>query len=378
MKKGEQFDHYGAKLHLHLTPKQEQQVRKTFGCRRFVYNRLLDKRSKAWKRRSESLNFKTQKEFLMHLKSVFPWLKEADKFALENAVFDLDGAYRNFFEKRAKYPVFKSRHKKQSYKTNQTNNNIALSGDHKQVKLPKLGFVSCSGSERVLRKAVKHGHRISSATISEKGGVFTCTLLFEHAKKQVVHPKKESIGIDMGLTYLFIDSNSYKETNPRHYVKSQNRLAKLQRQLARQTKGSHRYQKTKNKIARLHTAIANQRKDLHHKASNRITDENQVVCVENLNIRGMVKNKRLAKHIQDAAWYQFRSFLTYKAKKKGGQVVVIDRWSATSKTCSHCQKKKTLLNLDERTWICAGCRTEHDRDINAAINILNEGLKQFS
>ncbi|AQQ51995.1 RNA-guided endonuclease TnpB family protein [Planococcus lenghuensis] len=377
MKKGEQFDHYGVKVRLQLNEDQLIQVKKTFVCRRFLYNHLLDKRSKAWGRRNESLNLKKQKEFLKNMKQAFPWLKEVDKFALENAVFDLDRAYQNFFEKRANYPVFKSKHKKQSYKTNQTNNNIVLSADFKQVKLPKLGWVACAGSENVLQRAKKQNHRISSATISEKAGVITCSLLFEKAKTQAAHPKTGQVGIDMGLTYLFIDSNGHKEPNPRYYGKAQKRLAKLQRKLASQQKSSHRYGKTKRKIAKLHVLIANQRKDLHHKLAKRITDDNQVVCVENLHIRGMVKNKRLAKHIQDAAWYQFRRFLTYKAERKGGQVLLVDRWTATSRVCSHCGKKKTLLNLNERKWICAACRTEHDRDINAAANILREGLKQI-
>ncbi|WP_077589089.1 RNA-guided endonuclease TnpB family protein [Planococcus lenghuensis] len=320
---------------------------------------------------------KKQKEFLKEMKQAFPWPKAVDKFALEKAVFDLDGAYQNFFEKRAKYPVFKSKHNKQSYKTNQTNNNIALSADFKQVKLPKLGWVRCACSEKVLRRAKKRNHRISSATISEKASVITCSLLLEKEKATPVHRRSDKIGIDMGLTYLFIDSNGHKETNPRYYVKTQKRLAKLQRKLAEQQRGSHRYLKTQRKIAKLHALIANQWKDLHHKLSQRITDDNQVVYVEKLHVRGMVKNKRLAKHIQDAAWYQSRRFLTYKAERKGGQVLLVDRWTATSSVCSNCEKKKTLLNLNERKWICAACHTEHDRDINAATNILREGLKQI-
>jgi putative transposase len=187
--------------------------------------------------------------------------------------------------------------------------------------------------------------------------------------------KRRAIGIDVGIKTFAVLSDGSHVPNPHYFIEAQQQLRKQQKRLSRMIKGSNNYIKQKKKVAKIHAKIANQRKDFQHKESKKLTDENQILCIEDLNVRGMIKNRKLAKHIADAAWYQFRNFLTYKAERKGRTLVVVDRFYASSKICSHCDKKKEVLTLDERTWVCLSCGKKHGRDENAALNLEKEGLR---
>lgn len=366
-------------LQLYPNAEQETKMMKTFGCRRFIYNLFLDQRSKGWKRRKESISFKQQKDMLPELKKRIPFLAEVDAMGLQETVKDLDDAYQNFFEGKAKYPRFKRKRDEQSYTTNQTNNNIRFTNDRfTLIQLPKLGEVKCEGSFVRLRRLLKNkGAVIKAATIRRKGGKYFVSLRVQKEAKPAKVPvaKRRAIGIDVGIKTFAVLSDGNPVPNPHYFSEAQQQLRKQQKRLSRMIKGSNNYIKQKKKVAKIHAKIANQRKDFQHKKSKKLTDENQILCIEDLNVRGMVKNRKLAKHIADAAWYQFRNFLTYKAERKGRTLVIVDRFYASSKICSHCDKKKEGLTLDERTWVCLSCGKKHGRDENAALNLEKEGLR---
>ena len=369
---------FGVTVRLYPTPEQATLICKTVGCKRKIYNHFLALREKSYHEGKEYISVRDQYRMLAEMKQLpeLEYLKEVDKFALQNAILDLDDAYANFFDHRAKKPKFKSKHKgRQSYKTNETNRNVRFHGN-KTLQLPKLGKVKCLGSEEVLTHTLASGARTKSVTVSMRAGNFYASVLFDTDAQTEFPPEVEGkVGVDLGIKTLAMMSDGTVLSNPKHYEKMQKKLAKVQRKLAKQQKGSGRYKQTKKKLGRLHLKVANQRKYIHHKLSQELTDENQVLALENLNIRGMVKNKRLAKSIYSCGWYQLRTFISYKAKRKGRTVVVVGRNYASTKICSHCKEKNPLLTLSDREWICPKCRTRHDRDKNAAINILNEGLR---
>jgi putative transposase len=370
---------FGVVVQIYPNEEQEMKAMKTFGCRRFVYNLFLDQRSKAWKRRKESIYFKQQKDILPVLKKRIPFLSEIDSMALQETVKDLDDAFQNFFDGKVKYPRFKRKKDEQSYTTNQTNNNIRFT-DHTFtcIQLPKLGKVRCEGSFVLLRRLLKNkGAVIKAATIRRKGGRYFVSLRIqkEGTSVKTAEAKRKAMGADFGIKTFAVLSDGKKIDNPRYFVEAQKQLHKQQKRLSRMKKGSSNYIKQKKKVAKIHTKVANQRKDFQHKWSKTLTDENQIICIEDLNVRGMIKNRKLAKHIADAAWYQFRTFLTYKALRKGRTLVVVDRFFASSKLCSSCNTKTGVLTLNERTWICPSCGKKHDRDENASLNIEKEGLR---
>ncbi|WCK55069.1 transposase [Aneurinibacillus sp. Ricciae_BoGa-3] len=245
--------------------------------------------------------------------------------------------------------------------------------------MPKLGGVACKGSARRLRRLFKKGAVIKAATVRRKAGRFYASvrLQMDAPAIQKNDTNDDAVGIDMGIKTFAVLSDGTAIANPRYLITAQRKLRTQQKRLSRMRKGSNQYERQKKKIGRLHAKVANQRKDFQHKWSGKLTDENQVLCMEDLHVRGMSKNRRLAKHIADTAWFQFRTFLTYKAKQKGRILVVIDRFYASSRIRSACDAKKASLTLDERTWVCPSCGKKHDRDKNAAINIKQEGLRKL-
>lgn len=370
---------FGLIVQLYPNKEQEEWIHKSFGCRRFVYNLFLVQRSKAWKRRKESVSYGTQKSMLPRMKKRMPFLSEVDSTALQETVKDVDDAFQNFFDGKARYPRFKRKQEEQSYTSNAVNRNIRFHDGFSSLQLPKLGKVKCKGSDRLLRRLFKKGAVIKAATVRRRAGRFYASLRLQmdvsaEQGKETIH---DAVGIDMGITTFAVLSNGTTIPNPRYYIEAQRQLRTQQKRLSRMEKGSNHYERQKKKVAGLHAKIANQRKDFQHKWSKKLTDENQVLCLEDLHVRGMCKNRRLAKHIADAAWFQFRTFLTYKAKQKGRTLVVIDRFYASSRICSACGSKKTSLTLNERTWVCPSCGKKHERDENAAMNIKQEGLRKL-
>ena len=298
------------------------------------------------------------------------WLREVDKFALTNSIYDMDNAYKKFFKEHAGYPKFKSKHNsRQSYTTNFTNGNIAVDFNSHTIKLPKLGKIKAK-LHRTFDGIIKN----ATVSCSPSGKYFVSICV--NSVISEFHPAPGIVGLDLGIKDLCTCSDGTK-FNSLDLTKLQSRLKRQQRSLSKKTKGSSNYKKQKVRLARLHEKITNTRKDSLHKLSRSLVDENQVIVTESLNVKGMLNNHRLARSISDASWYELTRQIEYKSRWYGRKYIKIDTFYASSQTCSNCgHKEPKVKNLAVRTWTCPKCCTIHDRDVNAAINILKEGLRQ--
>ena len=395
---GKQLRHFGIVLSILPNEKQIVKCSQTFGCSRFVYNNYLSARNEYYKETGKTLSVSTyKKDYLNPSKKTeeFSFLADVDKFALESAVENLNDAFDRFFKKQNAFPKFKTKRKaKKSYTTKFTDTtaggNIRFL-ENKYIQLPilkKVEYIKPKSlkNQDKLNKVINGQARILNATISQKGGKYYVSLCCEEII-DLIEPlglknidENKIVGIDLGLKDFAIINNglcSEKVDNPKYFAKSEKKLAKLQKRLSKKKLDSKNYIKAKNKVNKMHTKIANQREDFCHQLSRRLVNENQVVVVENLNIKGMVKNKNLAKAIQDAGWNKFLTFLKYKLEWEGKHYIEIDRFFASSKICSTCGEKKLMLSLNEREWVCSSCNTHHDRDENASINIRREGIRKL-
>lgn len=359
------------KYRLYPNRQQIKQIQKTFGCCRFVYNQTLAYRKEIYETKKESMNKTSCNNYINQvLKKEYEWLKEVDKFALTNAVYNMDSAYQKFFKEHTGYPKFKSkRDNKKSYSTNFTNNNIEVSFENNRIKLPKLKWAKAKIHREFIGK-------IKSATISQvpSGKYFVSILVeTEHIPMEFTDCM---IGIDLGVKDLLITSDGEKFDNIRTTKKYEDKLAKEQRKLSRKIKGSKNRNKQRIKVARIHEKIRNTRIDNLHKISYKLINENQVIVSEDLFVSNMVKNHNLAKAISDCGWYELTRQISYKSDWNNRQYIKIGRFTKSSQPCNICGYiNKNTKDLSVREWICPQCGTIHDRDINAAINILNEGLR---
>lgn len=362
------------KYRIYPNKQQEELIQKTFGCVRFVYNQCFAYRINKYKNENISVSkFDCNNYKNRVLKKEYEWLKEVDKCALDNAVINMDNAYQKFFKEHAGFPKFKSKHNnKKSYKTNFTNNNIEINFDKNKIKLPKLKWI----------KAKLHREfdgKIKSATISQvPSGKYFVSILAE-----TQHIPLEStgcmIGIDLGIKDLLITSNGEKINNIRITKKYEKKLAKEQRKLEHKQKDSKNWNKQRIKVAKIYEKIRNTRIDNLHKISHKLISENQVIVSEDLAISNMVKNHNLAKSILDCGWYEITRQLQYKSDWNNRQYIKIGRFIKSSQPCNVCGYiNPETKDLSVREWTCPECGTVHDRDINAAINILNEGLKMLN
>ncbi|PFU66138.1 transposase [Priestia megaterium] len=357
------------KFRLYPTDEQALLIRKTFGSVRFVYNKILAERKETYQ------NLKEDKEALKKVKhptpakykKEFEWLKEVDSLALANAQLNLDKAYKAFFKGNARFPKFKSKRHKQSYTTNTVNGNIQLLDGH--IKLPKLKMVKIKQ-----HRVIPSEYKIKSCTVSmTASGKYYISVLTEYEKEIERKEIEKVVGLDFAMDGLFVDSEGKKANYPKFYRQSLDKLAKEQRKLSRKKKGSSNWHKQRIRVAEIQEKVANQRKNFLHHKSKELVSAFDAIIIEDLDMKGMSQALKFGKSVADNGWGMFTSFLQYKLKEQGKQLVKINKWFPSTKTCSSCGSIQPMpMNI--RTYACS-CGLNLDRDYNSALNIKKEGIR---
>ena len=361
----------GIKFRIYPNREQQKLINQTLGCCRLIYNKGLAMRNEAYGN-GNKIGYSQTSAMLTELKKCedFAFLKAVDSIALQQSLRDLDRGFVNFFQKRAAHPTFKSKHNRhQSYRTVNQGDNIRIVGRY--IKLPKLGFVK-------IRQSMEAG-KINNVTIEHTPTGKYFVVLNVEFEPQPRANNGGLIGIDVGIKEFYSDSNGNAVPNPKYLEKSMRKLIREQRKLSRKQKGSNNRNKQRIKVALVHEKITNQRNDFLQKQSTMLVRENQTICIEDLNVKSMIRNHKLAQHIASASWSKFFDMLSYKAAWYGNDIIKVPTKYPSSQTCSCCGYKNPLVkNLAVRVWECPKCHTVHNRDTNASINILNRGLQMQS
>ena len=349
------------KTRIYPTIEQSELIEKTFGCCRFVYNKGLECKKLAYEKDKTTISAYDLIKKLPQQKKEFEWLKEVEAQALQQSLLDLQSAYTKFFCEHKGFPSFHKKGEKESYRTLSPK----YSSRH-SIYIPKIGIIKTA--ERIKKKWI-----IKNATLSKRAGLYFVSILIEYTSPKIIK-SDEVAGIDLGIKDFAILSDGTKYKNIKSLKQQENKLARLQRQLSHTQKGSNNHKKLKIKVARLHLYISNKRNDYLHKISTEITNRYSLIAIENLNVKGMIQNHKLAKSIADCSWSEFVRQLDYKANWYNCEIRKIGRFEPSSKLCSVCGYKMAEMPLDIRKWKCPNCHTIHDRDINAANNILKIAL----
>ena len=366
--------HKAYKFRIYPNDTQEILFARTFGCVRMVYNHWLNQKIKQYKENKTNLTYTVCAKEMAVMKKTkeYAFLREVDSISLQQSLRHLDTAFQNFFKQPKKgFPKFKSKkHNTKSYSTICINNNITLS--NRYLKLPKIGQVKLK-----LHKPVPKEYKLKSVTISQTpSGKYYASILFEYENQVQQKEMQLFLCLDFSMHELYCDSNGNKPAYPRYYMMTEKKLAQEQRRLSKMQKDSNNRNKQRIKVARLHEKISNQRKDFLHKQSRQIANAYDCVCIEDLNMKAMSQSLNFGKSISDNGWGMFTTFLKYKLEEQGKKLIKVDKFFASSQICSVCGYKNTKTkDLALRDWDCPKCGAHHDRDMNAAINIRNEGIR---
>ena len=352
-----------------IYPNEDQKILfgKTFGCVRFIYNKMLEDKIAYYKECGKMLN-NTPAQY----KAEYEWLKDVDSLALANAQQNLQQAYKNFFQRpETGFPKYKSRHRsRKAYTTNNQKGTVAIENGY--IKLPKTGMVKIKQ-----HRIIPSEYKIKTATVSQTAsGKYYVSVMFEYSEKAAETKPEKFIGLDFSMHELYRDSNGNEPEYPHYYRLAEKKLKREQRKLSLMEKDSSNRKKQRIKVAKLHEKVANQRKDFLHKQSRQIANEYDCVCIENLDMKAMSQALNFGKSVSDNGWGMFTVFLKYKLEESGKKLIKVDRFFASSQICSCCgYKNAETKNLSVREWDCPECGTHHDRDTNAAVNIKNEGMR---
>jgi putative transposase len=365
------------KIRLYLTDVQEDYVSRLLGSCRFVYNNCLAYRVDKYNNENKTVGFADLGKYLTNLKSTeeYLWLRDAHSKVLQQTLINLDTAYKNFFKNGSGFPNFKSKHDNRQSCRFPVDAIGKIYGNRINIIKPLSNIhFKCSKQDEIYLN--KNKHLIKSATLTRtKNNNYYFSILIEKPNKELVKPINDVLGIDLGIKDFIVDSNGNSFENIKVKRNNQKKLNKLHRELSRKEKGSRNREKARIKLAKLYEKINNQKEYYLHHVVNQLLSENQTIVMEDLNVKGMMKNHKLARSIQELSINRFKNMLEYKALWYGRDIIQIDRFFPSSKLCSNCGSKNDYLKLEHRKWTCTKCNTTHNRDVNAAINILNEGKR---